>query len=64
VELALAHPEKSPGRSPGFSPIIRAISVSDSSVYRILKGFDLIQSPVFQRVPAREKFEYCEKKTE
>jgi putative transposase len=31
--------------------------LSESSVYRILKGFDLVQSPAFQMVSAKDKFE-------
>ena len=31
--------------------------ISESSVYRILKGFDLISSPVFQMVSAKDKYE-------
>ena len=31
--------------------------ISESSVYRILKRFDLVQSPAFLMVPAKEKFE-------
>ena len=31
--------------------------ISESSVYRILKGFDLVQSPAFQMVSAKDKFE-------
>jgi len=57
VTLALAHPEKSPRQIAWLFTDLQAYFVSESSVYRILKGFDLIQSPVFQMVPAREKFE-------
>ena len=31
--------------------------ISESSVYRILKSFDLVQSPAFLMVTARDKFE-------
>ena len=31
--------------------------ISESSVYRILKGFDLVQSPAFLMVTAKDKFE-------
>jgi len=31
--------------------------ISESSVYRILKAFDLVQSPVFRMVPAKDKYE-------
>jgi len=36
----------------------RGYFLSESSVYRILKGFDLVKSPVFQMVSAKEKFEH------
>ena len=57
VALALAHPEKSPRQIAWLFTDQQGYFVSESSVYRILKGFDLVQSPVFQMVPAREKFE-------
>ena len=57
LTLALAHPEKSPRQIAWLFTDLQGYFVSESSVYRILKGFDLIQSPVFQMVPAREKFE-------
>jgi hypothetical protein len=31
--------------------------ISESSVYRILKGFDLVQSPAFEMISAKDKFE-------
>ncbi len=57
VELALAHPEKSPRQIAWLFTDHQGYFVSELSAYRILKGFDLVQSPVFQMVPAREKFE-------
>lgn len=57
VALALAHPEKSPRQIAWLFTDQQGYFVSESSVYRILKGFDLVQSPVFQMVSAREKFE-------
>jgi putative transposase len=32
--------------------------ISESSVYRILKAYDLITSPVFTVVSAKDKFEH------
>ena len=32
--------------------------ISESSVYRILKGFDLVASPNFLMVPAKDKFKH------
>ena len=57
VALALALPEKSPRQIAWLFTDQQGYFVSESGVYRILKGFDLVQSPVFQMVPAREKFE-------
>jgi hypothetical protein len=31
--------------------------VSKSSVYRILKGYDLIETPVFEVITAKDKFD-------
>jgi transposase InsO family protein len=63
VDLALKHPEKS-SRQIAWEfvdemkpPVGDDIFISESSVYRILKGFDLIQSPAFEIVSAKEKFE-------
>ena len=36
--------------------------ISESSVYRILKGFDLVSSPDFHIVPAKDKYEKPTKK--
>jgi len=57
VTLALAHPDKSSRQIAWLFTDLHGYFVSESSVYRILKGFDLLQSPVFHMLPAREKFE-------
>lgn len=57
VELALKHPEK-PSRQLAWQfTDEQEYFISESSVYRILKGFDLVQSPAFQMVPAQDKYE-------
>ena len=57
VEEALRHPDKS-SRLLAWDFVDRmGYYISESSVYRILKGYDLIQSPVFEMIPARNKFE-------
>ena len=33
------------------------ISSSESSVYRILKAYDLLENPAFEIIPVKEKFE-------
>ena len=57
VELALKHPEKSSRQLAWQFTDEQEYFVSESSVYRILKGFDLVQSPAFLMVTAKDKFE-------
>jgi len=57
VDLALAYPEKSPRQLAWQFVDDMGYFLSESSVYRILKRFDLVQSPAFQMVPAKDKFE-------
>jgi putative transposase len=57
VELALEYPEESPRQIAYRFIEEKAYFVSESSVYRILKSFDLIQSPAFEVITAKEKFE-------
>jgi len=46
VLIALAHPDKSPRQLAWHITDTEGYFISESSVYRILKGFDLISSPV------------------
>jgi transposase InsO family protein len=57
VEMALACPEQSPRHIAWQFVDQRGYFISESSVYRILKGFDLVQSPAFVMVSAKDKFE-------
>ena len=57
VELALEKPEKSPRELAWQFTDDQEYYISESSVYRILKQFDLVQSPVYQMIPAGDKFE-------
>jgi transposase len=57
VQLALKYPEKSSRQLAWQFTDEQAYFISESSVYRILKGYDLVQSPVFLMVPASDKFE-------
>lgn len=57
VELALEYPEESPRQIAYRFIEEKSYFVSESSVYRILKSFDLIQSPAFEVITAIEKFE-------
>jgi transposase InsO family protein len=55
--LALKCPEKSSRQLAWQFTDEQEYFISGSSVYRILKGFDLVQSPAFQMVPAKDNFE-------
>ena len=57
VDLALQHPEKSSRQLAWHFVDKMRYFISESSVYRILKGFDLVQSPAFEMVSAKDKFE-------
>ena len=57
VDLALKHPEKSSRQLAWYFVDKMGYFISESSVYRILKGFDLVQSPAFEMVSAKEKYE-------
>lgn len=57
VDLALAYPEQSCRQLAWLFTDEIGYFISESSVYRILKGFDLVQSPAFQMVSAKDKFE-------
>jgi putative transposase len=57
VDMALEYPEESPRQITYRFVEEKSYFVSESSVYRILKGFDLIESPAFEIVTAKEKFE-------
>jgi transposase InsO family protein len=57
VDLALMYPDKSPRQIAWLFVDEKGYFVSESSVYRILKGFDLVKSPVFQMVSAKDKFD-------
>jgi putative transposase len=57
VELALEHPEKSSRQLTWHFVTKMKYFISESSVYRILKGFDLVQSPAFEVISAKDKFE-------
>jgi transposase InsO family protein len=57
VDLALEHPEEAPRQITYRFIKKKRYFVSESSVYRILKGFDLIESPAFEVITAKEKFD-------
>jgi hypothetical protein len=57
VDLALKHPEESSRQLAWQFTDEQEHFISASSVYRILKNFDLVQSPAFMMVGAKDKFE-------
>ena len=57
VQIALARPEKSPRQLAWHITDTEGYFISESSVYHILKGFDLVASLVFMMVSAKDKYE-------
>ena len=57
VNLALEYPDESPRQLTYRFVDEKAYFVSESSVYRILKGYDLIESPAFEVITANNKFD-------
>ncbi len=56
VETALEHPEKSPRELAWYITDTRGYYISESTVYRILKANDLVTSPMYTVLSARDKF--------
>lgn len=57
VETALEHPEMSPRQLACFITDCRGYYISESSVYRILKVNDLVASPAYVVLKAKDKFD-------
>jgi len=57
VELALEYSEEAPRQLAYRFTDEKGYFVSESSVYRLLKRYDLIQSPAFEVITAKDKFE-------
>ena len=58
VEVAREYPEKSCREIAWLVTDQKESFISESSVYRILKAYDLITSPVFTVVSAKDRFEH------
>ncbi len=56
VQIALEHPDKSPRELAPYIIDTREDFISESSVYRILKAYDLITSPAYIVLSARDTF--------
>jgi putative transposase len=57
IDIALEYPEKSPRELAWFIVDEYEYYISESSVYRTLKTYDLITSPAYIVLSARDKFE-------
>jgi putative transposase len=62
VDLALAHPDRSSRQLAWLFTDQEGYFLSESSVYRILKGFDLIEHPAFEVVTAADTFRHPTKR--
>jgi transposase InsO family protein len=62
VELALEHPDRSPRQIAWLFTDEKGYFISESSAYRILKGFDLVESPAFQMMSAADEFKHSTKR--
>jgi len=62
VDVAREHTEKSPRQLAFHITDHDGYFISESSVYRILKGYDLITSPVFELVTAKDELEHKTKR--
>jgi putative transposase len=58
VELALEHPDRSSRQLAWLFVDQEGYFISESSVYRILKRYDLIESPAFQVITAADTFKH------
>lgn len=57
MKTALEQPEKSPRELAWHLTDSKEYFISESSVYRILKSYDLVTSPAFQMITAGDRFE-------
>jgi transposase-like protein len=62
VSLALSHPEKSPRQLAWFVTDRCGYFISESSVYRILKAYDLVPSPNYIVMAASDTFKHPTKR--
>jgi putative transposase len=56
VAIALEHPEQSPRQLACFITDTQGYFISEMSVYRILKGYDLVSSPQYIVMAAADRF--------
>jgi len=58
VDLALQYPDRSPRQVAWLFTDEKGYFISESSTYRILKGFDLVESPAFTVLSAADEFKH------
>ena len=58
VELALEHPDRSARQIAWLFTDQKGYFISESSTYRILKGFELVESPAFRVMSAADKYQH------
>jgi len=56
VDLALQHPDRSPRQIAWLFTDQQGYFISESSAYRILKGYDLVETPAFTVISAADHF--------
>jgi putative transposase len=62
VELALEHPDRSPRQIAWLFTDEKGYFISESSAYRILKSYDLVDSPAFTVLSAADEFKHPTKR--
>jgi len=62
VELALEHPDRSPRQIAWLFTDEKGYFISESSAYRILKSYDLVESPAFTVLSAADEFKHPTKR--
>ena len=62
VDLALQHPDRSPRQIAWLFTDKEGYFISESSTYRILKGYDLVESPAFTVISAADHFKHPTKR--
>jgi putative transposase len=62
VDLALQHPDRSPRQIAWLFTDKEGYFISESSTYRILKSYDLVESPAFTVISAADHFKHPTKR--
>lgn len=62
VDLALEYPDRSPRQIAWLFTDEKGYFISESSTYRILKGYDLVESPAFTVMSAADEFKHPTKR--